>query len=137
MRKTTLLGLFLLFIAGCSALDSMTSRFPYMNQLVGRHISEVLDRLDGVTVSNKDRMFGGKEYFLFETSEYSHTVNTYNYYGNLIDQQHIYNRGSIRLLTDSNGYITRYVETGYIPVEGGNFDQTLRTALRDLLIFNQ
>lgn len=127
----------ILFLAGCTTLGSLTDRFPYMNQLVGRHISDVLDRLDGVTVASEERLFGGKEYFLFETNEYNHTVNTYNYYGALIDQQHIYNRGSIRLLTDSNGYITRYMERGYIPVEGSDFDHTLRSALRDILVFDQ
>ena len=64
-------------------------------------------------------------------------MNTYNGYGALIGQEHKYNRGQITLITDSKGYITRYIESGYIPVEGGDFDRTLRSALKDILIFDK
>lgn len=137
MKNKVLLMFLATLLTACTVLSDLDGyRFPYLRQLVGQHISVVTSRLDGVQVSD-EKLFGGREYFLSTHNEYSHTVNTYNYYGAIINQQHIYNRGKISFITDSNGYITRYIETGYIPVEGSNFDQEMRSAFRDIVIFNQ
>ncbi|MDO5090267.1 MAG: hypothetical protein Q4D61_01860 [Cardiobacteriaceae bacterium] len=135
MKRHALLILLATLLTACTALRDISGyRFPYLRQLVGQHISIVTSRLDGVQVSD-EKFLGGREYFLSTHNEYSHTINTYNYYGAIIDQQHIYNRGKISFITDSNGYITRYVETGYIPVQGGNFDMEMRSAFRDIVVF--
>lgn len=143
MKKWLYSLLLVLTLSSCATLDDIANlgqyRFPYLRQLVGHHISEVTDRLNGVTVKDAPVLMIGasKQYYLYQQNEYSHTVNTYNGYGALIGQQHIYNKGHIMLVTDSKGYITRYIEYGYIPVEGGDFDHTMRRALRDILVFDK
>ncbi len=142
MKKWLSSLMLVLVLSSCAAFDDVMNlgqyRFPYMRQLVGHHISEVTDRLSNVRVADARLLSGGsKEYYLYQQNEYSHTVNTYNGYGALIGQEHKYNRGQITLITDSKGYITRYIESGYIPVEGGDFDRTLRSALKDILIFDK
>lgn len=143
MKKWLYSLLLVLTLNSCATLDDVMNlgqyRFPYLRQLVGHHISDVTDRLNGITVQNAPALMIGanKQYYLFRTREYSHTVNTYNGYGTLINQQHKYNSGHIMLVTDSKGYITRYIESGYIPVEGSDFDRTMRSALRDILVFDK
>ncbi len=125
-------GTIIALLGGCSAtwwanMHAERNGYAWLNDLKGRHISEVAKRVPIVERN-------GTAYYLYRYRQYSHTVHTYNGLGQRIGSQDVYHEGWISLITSYRGII-KYAKVSYQnrPDPDSAFGRQLHHALRDLL----